>query len=543
MDQNQNFQQPNMQDPQNYQYGYNQTVPGQNGQVNQANPYGQGYQANPYNQGAAPLNQQGYVQPDQFSQAYQQPMYAPVAVKKRINPAVIIIPIAAVVLAAVVVLMIILFSGNGGYQGAEKRYFNNMLDRFSSTMSKATDKAAQPQLITVNFDASNGQIADYIGISDITFMVETASRGDDIYALLSMEIGKEVLSGELWFNEKDGEMMFRLPDISSIYFQAGLDMEEAQASMIDTDKLYSALGDVIAKTLDTYFEMVGESEIKGGQSFRVDRETFTADKVVITLNQAQLLTLTKAFMENFIENDDIMDILCTYMDEDKDDVIELLGIDYAIEQMEDLIDELEDDEHDAIEMTVWMQGGNVVGREIELIDVSGNTVAEIAFYQVPTSKGSITYLEVADEFEILNRDEVSGGLHTGSLTVSASGYDVLKAEYEDLAVTDNQFQGEATIEFVGYDSFEIKIRMETDGDTKELEISVPNMFKVKITSEPSDLSFEGMPEPSRGQVVNITGNYDEDAMQDFIEDLSDYISKIDTSSELYSILMSLGLYW
>ena len=480
------------------------------------------------------MDQQNFNQPIPFPQMYQQPVYAPAVAKKRVNPAVFIIPIAAVVVAAVVVLLIMLFSGKGGYKGAEQKYFSQMFDRFNSALSQASDKAAEPQLVTVDFDASNSQIADYIGFSNIAFTVETASRGDSIYAQMSFELGKELISGKLWYDDENGEVMLQLPDISSIYLKAILGTDDAQSPQIDTEKALRALSSVVSQTLDTYFEVVGETEIESGKDFRVGRETFTADRVRIKLDEAQLAVITKAFLENFINNNDVMDILCAYLDMSKNDIIDMMGIDYAIDQLDDIIDDSDEYSDTVFEMTVWMQGGNVVGREVELIDNSGRTAGEFAFYQVPTSNGSVTCFEIPDTFEIINRDEVRGELHSGYLTVSSSGYDVVNVEYKDLAATDRLFQGEATIELMGYNAFEINLELESVGDTKEITLSIPNICKVKISSEPSKLQFEDMPNTSQGNVLIIdsSGNYDESTLKKFMEELYSYLENLD----LYSIM-------
>ncbi|MCH5200225.1 MAG: hypothetical protein J1F60_04620 [Oscillospiraceae bacterium] len=506
-----------MQEQQNYQYGY-----GQNQQVNQTDPYNQGYNANPY------------TQTNDFSQPYQQPTYASAAVKKKVNPAVIIVPIAIVAVAAIVVLMIMLFSGSGGYKGAEEKYFSQLFGGFSSAAKDTKNAAATPQKITVSFDVSNNQIADYIGMSGIYFETETASKGNDIYARMGIELGKEYFDCELWYDDKAGEIMMLLPDISSIYLQASLDAYEESGSELDVDKAYQALLDVVNKTMETYFEVVGETEIESGLTFRVARESYTADRVRIKLDSAQMATIIKAFLENFIENDDIMDVLCTYLDEDEDYVIEMMGIEDAIEQMEDVI-EGDDDSEVSFKMDVWMQGGNIVGREIEITDYTGRTAAEISFFQVPTSNGSVTYFEIPDVVEYTAKDEVKGQLHTGSATLSfnTGGYysssTEITVEYSDLAITDKLFQGEIRAYVSGSEGFELRAELSTEGNTKIASVSIPNICRATVTVGPSQLKFQEMPSPSSSQVVVFDSDGDfmyDEAYEEFMEDIMDYFSDL-----------------
>ena len=147
MEQNQNSYQP--QYPQGQQ-GYNQPAAGQGQQVNQVNdpytqvisqnaPYQQPVQGQwqgspdmnyqqPYGQGMPqqPGQQQAYPQ-----QPYAQQPYAPAyagqygyAPKKRLNPAVIILPIVGVVVIVGIILLIVFLAG-GGSVGTISSYNNS----------------------------------------------------------------------------------------------------------------------------------------------------------------------------------------------------------------------------------------------------------------------------------------------------------------------------------------------------------------------------------------------------------------------------------
>ena len=509
MEQNQNPQQPDMQNPQNYQYGYEN----QGQQINQTAPYNQG-----------PVNQ--YQQPNPYYQEYQKPVYSPVAVKKKVNPAAIIIPVAILAVAAAVVVLILLFSGSGGYKGAEGKYFSQMLGGLSSAVDETEKVSETPQSITISFDASNNEISDYIGISNITIKAETAVKGEDIFAQMSLAIGDQLINGKMWFDKEGSEVLMLLPEMSSIYLRASIDLDEAeQETQIDPDKAMAALNDIFSKTLETYFEVVGEPETQGGQTLRVAGESYTADKVEIKLNEVQLATVVKAFLENFVDNDDAMEILCAYYGEDKEYVIEMLDIYDAIEEMEDIIEENDEESQSSLNMTVWMMGGNIVGREIEVISYFGSKEGEIDFYQIPTSNGTLTYSEIPDEFKLVSKDSVKGDIHSGTVTIS-DGYDDITVEYEELAVTDRLFQGKARIVLSGSEAFEISVDLKSEGETKTLLVSIPNVCKVTVTAEPSSLSFEEMPQPSGGQVAVISSDsnlYNDEAFNQFIEDLSSYL--------------------
>lgn len=519
MDQNQNPLQPDMQGQQNYQYGSAQTDQNQVQQANQTNTY------IPYGQGVPSTNQMF----NSYDQEYQQPTYASAAVKKKVNPAVIIVPIAILAVAAIVIVLILLLSGKGGYKGAEEKYFSQMMGGLSSALSETEKVSSEPQSVTVSFEASNSQISDYIGISDITFTAETAVKGEDIYAHMSLAAGDDLFNGKFWFDSDSSKFLMVLPEISSIYLQASItaDEDDTQESQVDPDEALQALGEVISETMETYFEVIGNTEIEGGQTLALDGESYTADKVKINLNKVQIAKVVKAFLENLKNNDKAMDILCTYYGDDREYVA--LGIDDTIKEMDEAIEENDEESEIAFRMTVWMMDGKIVGREIELFDNYGDSAGEYNFYEIPVSDGTVTYFEIPDEIKFVNYDKVSGEAHSGTLTIS-DGYDEIEVKYEDMAVTDQLFQGEARIVVTGSEAFEVAVELGSEGDTKTVLVSVPNVCKVTVTAEPSQLSYEDMPQLSAGEVAVIDSNedlYEDEAFNQFLSDVMEFFFDFD----------------
>ena len=477
MDQNQNPQQPNMQEPQNY------------------------------------LD-------------YQQPVYTPAAAKKKLNPAVIIVPAAILAVAAAVVVLIMLLSGKGGYRGAEERFISQMFGGLSSAMSETEKVSGEPQSITVSLDAANSQITDYIGISNVTFIAETAVKDEDIYAHLSLALDDMMLNGNMWFDKESSNVLVLLPEISSIYLQASVMAgEDVQADQIDHDKAMQALSDIVAKTMVTYFEVVGEPEVQGKQTLVLEGETYTADKVEIKLDSAQFAAVVKAFLENLRSSDEALEIIAAYCGVSKADALEMLDDNFPIETLDEFIENEDEDSQISFNMTVWMQGGNIVGREVLITDDYGYTEAEFSFYQIPVSDGTVTYFEIPDEFKIVNADSVSGELHSGTITMS-DGYDEVTVKYEDVAVTDTLFQGEARIVVTGSEAFEIAVKLEAEGDTKTVVVSVPNVLSMSVIIGPSQLSFADVPQPSAGEVAVIDNDgdfYEDEAFEQFFNDVLGYL--------------------
>lgn len=501
----QNPTQPDMQENQNYQ------VNEQAAQTNSHIPYGQG----------VPSTNQFF---NSYDQEYQQPTYASAAVKKRVNPAVIIVPIAILAVAAVVVLLIILLGGKGGYKGAEEKYISQMFGGLSSALSETEKVSSEPQSVKVSIEAANSQITDYIGISDITFTADTAVSGSDIYAHMSLAFGDSLFNGKLWFDGENSNVLMSLPEISSIYLQASIMADEnAQKPAIDAEEAMKAFNDIISQTMETYFEVLGDTKIEGGQTLLVNGEAYTADKVEIKLDKVQLATIYKAFLENLVNNDEAMDILCAYYSADEEEVLEMLDIDDTINDLEDIIEE-GDGSDGYLEMTVWMQGGIIIGRDIVINSYSGT--GNLSFYHIPVSGGSVTYFELLpDNIRFYNEDNVNGELHSGTVTMS-DGDNEVKTEYRDMAITDKLFQGEAKIVVTGSEAFEITVRLEKEGDTKTVLVSIPNVCKVTVIVEPSQLSYEDRPQLSEGEVAVIDSNgdfYDDETYEQFMNDVLGFL--------------------
>ena len=517
MEQNQNPQQPDMQGQQNYQYGYGQAEQNQAQQVEQTNTY------SPYGQGAPSANQQF----NSYDQGYQQPTYAPVAVKKKINPAVIIVPIAILAVAAIVVLLIVLLGGKGGYKGAEERFISQVMGGMSSALSEGEKVSSEPQSVTVSFEASNSQITDYIGISNITFTADTAVKGEDIFAQASLALGDSLFNGKFWFDKENSDFLMVLPEISSIYLQASItvDEDDTQESQVDPDQALRAVNDIIAKTMETYFEVVGDTEIQGGQTLTVNGEAYKADRVEIKLDSVQFATVVKAFMENLRDSDEAMDILCTIYGEDKEYVLEMLDIDHIIEELKEFIEDGDEDSQVSFNMVVWMQGGNIVGREVKIIDDEGDTAVAFDLYHIPAADGIVTYFKVPDEIEFFNEDKVSGEAHSGTATIT-DGYDEITVKYVNVAVTDKLFQGEAKIVVTGSEAFEVTVELKAEGDTKTVLVSVPNVCKVTMTAGPSQLGYEEWPQLSAGEVAVLDRDedyYEDEAFNQFLNDIMEFM--------------------
>ena len=459
-----------------------------------------------------------------FYQEYQQPIYSSADIKKKFNPAVIIVPAVILVMAAAV-LLILLLSGKAGYKAAEGKFISQMFSGLSSALSESEKVSREPQSLSVSFEASNSQISDYIGISEISFTTDTAVNGEDIYARMCLAAGDRLFNGSLWFDSENSNVLMILPEISSVYLQTSVAAgDDVQNLNIDSEKAVEALKDIVAKTLETYFEVVGDPKTESGQTFLVNNVTYTADKTVIRLDSAQLASVVRTFFDSLVNSDDAMDILCSYYGASKEEVLEMLNINDAIEELNEFIENGADSAA-SFEMAVWMQGSNIVGREVEITNDDGDTAVAFDFYKIPSSDGNVTYFKTSNGFECFNDDKVSGELHSGTITMSYLEAE-LTVEYKDIAITDQLFQGEAKVVVTGAEAFEIKAELKTEGDDKTMLISVPNVCRITVTAKPSELSYEDMPQLSADQVAIIDRDgdfYEDEAFNQFMNDVFEFI--------------------
>lgn len=465
-------------------------------------------------------------QTDNFYQEYQHPVYSPVTVKKRINPAVIIVPIAVLVAAALVVLLIVLLSGNSGYKGAEEKYISQMMGGLSSAFSETEEKISEePQSLTVKFDVSNSQIADYIGMSNITLVTETAVNGTDVFAHMGLSMGDMLFNGKFWADTENGSVLMSLPELSSIYLQASVAVSEenGQESAVDYEEVMEVLNDIVSNAMDIYFEVVGDVEVVKNQELTVAGNTYKADKAEIKLDAAQFAKVTKEFIESIVNNDRAMDILCSAYGASKQEIMDMLGVEEILEALDEFIEE-EADSDAAFEMTVWMKSGNIVGREVKITDDDGSIASAFDFYQIPSSDGTVTYFRADDGTELLNVDKASGDMHSGTLTMSYDE-DKVTVDYKNMAVTEKLFQGEAKVTATGSEAFEVTVKLEASGDTKTVLVSIPNVCSVTVTAGPSHLSYEDRPQLSAGQVAVIDSDgdfYEDEAFNQFFNDILSY---------------------
>lgn len=580
MDQNQNpytqpdfnqTNQPQQANMQNQQPQYQQ--PYQQSQYQQAQPYQQAQQ--PYQQAPQqPYQQPGYQQPYQqpnyqqqmpasgvgFDQSYQAPVYpSGVAVKKRINPLAIIIPAAVVVIAAVVIL-IILLSGKSDYRKAEQNFFNNTFGRaFSSAEGAAEKLKSQSEYLKVEFETPSGSL----DIPNFSVEANVAPNGDKSYSEISFSMEDVDLDIQGWVDSAEQTIHIFFPEISDIYAKYDLGKLISEASLrsedidFDYEKYSDAMDRIMSRVSDKYFELVGDPEIEKNQSFNLEGKSYDADKCVIELDAKELMELLKTIFEAVTEDDELLGLIAD-VSEGQYSVSEIRSeLNDMLDSFDDSLSEINEDDF-ALEMSVYMNGNNIIGREIK-VKVSGLNAVSLSFYDIPTSDGRVVAFKTgSDALSLMNsmsaaagedaavlpmmsygsgsndaalalldmtfilEDTAKGDVHSGTATLRAGTVFSAKLEYNDLALTENLCQGEASLTISDMPAYSVDLELSKDGDNKVIDLDITNVCSITLIEGPSDLKYKELPDIPDSKLAEIDPNsnqYDNETLQQLTEDL------------------------
>ncbi|MDE6579240.1 MAG: hypothetical protein K2K41_01745, partial [Ruminiclostridium sp.] len=216
----------------------------------------------------------GTQTPDPSFMEYQAPVYASEfkPIKKRFNPLAVIIPVCVAVIAAVAVLLVFLLNQTD-YKKSEKKYFDNL---FSTALSSAEEQEinAKPQKVSLNFQSPLSNLTgNILDISNIDFVFDEAVKGKDLYNTASFKMGDMDINAEYWFNNAKKTALLALPQISDIYLMLDANGTENEGNTADYSEYVRVFSEVLSKTADTYFEVIGDVEVEKDQSFVVGIKT------------------------------------------------------------------------------------------------------------------------------------------------------------------------------------------------------------------------------------------------------------------------------
>lgn len=474
------------------------------------------------------------------SSEYISPVY--VTKKRGVNPLAIILPVTAVIIAAVVVFVLLMLNNKPvSYREAEKNFFSGLFSAAEQTEDAIYGQLGSEKL-TVDFSTPLGDLAG-IDLSEYKLEIDAANGETAAYAIVKAMLGEDInLNAEMWLDRAGSKNYFFLPEISDIYLIQ--DYSKNTQNVKDYEEYTEALQEVIEKTSEVYFELVGDPAAEKNIEFTVNNVTYTADRAVIHLDISQLATLCKAFIENMTENPKTAELLCQIGEYDTSEEMS--------EAMKELTDRLQEsidgtsDVDGALDMTVYMKNNTVIGREIVISDYEIDEKLFFDLYQIPTENGENGYFRYkdsdADSYELSEltfsyEDKAEGDSHSGTISFDMTEDDEktsVQASYNSLSVTEDSFGGTIDItmsnsgqsnfmDLGGQTDYSAKIQLAKDGEKKTVTFTIPNICTVNFVLEPSDLEFKAVPSPDPSKIAVINDDFEEsDALEQFLEDLMNY---------------------
>lgn len=493
----------------------------------------QGIQNDNYGQQQSFQTNNAVQMSDPFFEEYQAPIYATEfkPIKKKINPLAVIVPVCVAVIAAAAVLMIFLLNKTD-YKKSEKEYFNRLLSSAQSSVEEK-ENTVNPQSVSINFQSPLSNLTgNILDISNIDFNFDGAVKGKDLYNTVGFKMGDIDISGEYWLNSAKKTVLLSLPQISDIFVKFDLNGAESESKTASASEYVRVFSEVLSKTADTYFELIGDVAVEKDQSFVVGFKTYTADKAEIHLNSQQIAKLFRAFYNNLLDNEDAVKLLCDSLGyENKDELKD--AIDNRIDF--DTLDKAENGEDYpwALDMTVYMKNKEIIGRNITVKD--GGAVKDddkefgAEFYNIPTQNGSVKYISASRSgktlFSVINEDAEEGGVHSGTVEITAKDKEAALS-YSDFAITDTLFQGKAELTVKNSSAFSAKLELKTEGDAKTTTITVPNIFTLTVKAEPSELEYKEEPQLSDNQLAVLSNDENSGTNENFNKFMNDFYAYI-----------------
>lgn len=483
---------------------------------------------------------------------YQQPVYSSslTPVKKRLNPLVIILPVILAIIAAAVVFFILL-NNTVSYRKAEENYFNSLSSMFFEkyTESSGENGASAPQKAEIKISIPAAELSD-IGFNEISLKADTAVSGETFYSMLDAAFGELNVTLENWTDRETLTNILFIPEISDLYLYLKTNPKEDQTE--DFSKIYD---DIYGKLTDIYFELTGDPKIEKNVEFTADGRVFKADRYIVRLNGTDIAKLIKGTAETLLDNESAAAALCRFLGyKNKAELLESESYQEMIKELDDIINGVKTDETSFL-MSVYVKSKTIIGREIvftdadasnskasdnvSLADMSDSGLNETAdindgfneklyvnIYRIPTEKGQFSHIYFktiqkslsydgsekmyTSEIYLTCDDEISGNdknIHGGKLTFGVTDIggdsDTFTADYADLAITKELFQGQINIAYANKPALSMNAQLSTDGDKRLFDLIVPNILTVNLTLSPSELEFKDEPVLIEGQYVEF----------------------------------------
>lgn len=395
---------------------------------------------------------------------------------------------------------------------------------------------------------SISDIEALIGISldSIGFDIVSAAEDKTSYQKIGINLNDTpLITGEMFIDQAEKEILFFLPELSSAYLRQSLDMSDYGMDDIDldgfvelTDKLSSeSTGEFIKRYAKIITGGIDDVKLTKKEQLTVGDLTVEANLLTVTINPEDLMNILAKVLEEAKNDEYILDLLPTF-DVTKDEYLE--AIDKAIAEVQSSLDDLTENE-ELINMLLYVgKDGSILGRKIKLIGDSDEIVNINYFNLEDNNKG--TYELYIDEESDNSVIQVTGshtkenGAYTGSGKFKVDSYESGPAEIDfeyngiKSVVKNNRVYLEGNINISSYEMMGMEIALEFGVKDQEQLFTIKlNMGKASLVTLESSTKYLDdftMPKPdSNADIYDLTTEAEAYALtvdiQSYISALSD----------------------
>jgi hypothetical protein len=492
--------------------------------------------------------------------AHQANPQAEAAVMRKSRAPIVLTMVCMFLAGAVAAALLFFFTGaNSSYEQAERNSINSFATGLSSLFSEVPDTVSGTGSITITPSRGIGDIPGmswFAEIGDIVFNYDTAIQGSDIYMLLGLDALGINASMQIW--QLGQEMLMHFPGISDYYILTDFmgDMMSMstmpQFSDFDEELLLEELEVIGNALLDRYFELTKGIEASGREDVTVGNITKNCDVYEIIIDELFALELAVVALDKFLDSEELMKLGEALYELTVGDYYRWQGVMSFLHFVEDLyfdaFDKLdriyeEGTSGDVVTMRVYINGRDVIRRDI----VAENDFT-FSFASVKEKSG-----EYAQSLSItVTNSDWRGNTYTDTMTFENIGVNgnngnsgkirfsyedrwesfSFEITYEDFMVYDNgTFSGAINLSIPsGNFNIHFNITATAEGGSQTIvclvsikvgeTLTVTNALKIEIVFEFRETGSITRPDNNARNTIN---SYDWRAMQDFEDDLYDWL--------------------
>lgn len=451
------------------------------------------------------------------------------------------------------------------YANIEYKSIESSVDKSIALMNMRKDNKNTAQEVTAKLsydkDTVGAMLQGFAGMSisdleafigipldSIGFNLTSAYDDDENYQKIGINLNNiELISGEVFINNSQQELLYYLPELSSAYLRQSLDMKDYGMDEIELDGLTELLeklssestGEFIKRYAKIITSEIDDVKLTKKVPLTVGDVTVESNLLTVTIYPETLKNIIIKALKEAKNDEYILDLLSSF-NISKDEYLDV--IDESIEEITDSLGEQSEDDEVVVMKLYVGKDGNILGRKTQIISPSGESL-DINFLNASQNDKGAYELLITDEddtIHIQGNHSIKNEAYTGSGKAIFNSYAtesmVFDFEYEGLKteIKNNSVFLYGNISLSSYEMMGIEIVLEFDAKDGEQLFAVKlNMGKSSlVTLETSTKSLDNftIPKPD--------GNAD---IFDMPTEIEDYILTIDVSGYISTLSDRLGV--